>query len=348
MRNTVNASEFNTAIAKVKKGLAKNPSFKSLGQVKVEFKNGECILIATNLEQYVISKIPSYGEHDFSFVFKNTESVIKASKYFDKDLNFVFNDGVLTLASNNKSLKQNTIDLDLFPEIPIIEISSIYKYNAKDLLDRYNKVKYAVSRDKIRPAMAGVCFRDNKMIASDSFRMAVNTDDLLKVDREFIVPNEAMNLLDMFNKKTSIELQVNHRHLIVTDGNTSVITRLIDGEFFDIDRIIPKNTTETYGIDSKRYTKELKYLKDISKDSLNIKFEKGKLTKADEHGEYTVCVGFAEDSDIIYGFNGNYMLDALGQFKNVENVDYNIINNLSPITITHGNDLALVLPVRLA
>lgn len=138
MRNIVDARDFNAAVSRVKKGLAKKTDCKILEQIKVEFRDGECALSSCNFGQHVISKIRAYGKDNFSFVFTNTASVIKAGKYFKDDLTFTLDNGIVTLSSNNKTLKQQTIDAVDFPEIPRIQITDTYNYDADTV--NYNLV----------------------------------------------------------------------------------------------------------------------------------------------------------------------------------------------------------------
>jgi len=299
--------------------------------------------------QSIVSEIEASG-NTFSFVFKNTKDILKASKYFDNDLVFDFEDKIITLNSNKKSCKQTTFLADDFPVTPEIEFENIYSMNVTSLNDRYNKIKYATSKDESKPMLTGVCFRENKMIALDGFRMAINTDDSLTVNSEFIVPQEALKLLSIYDKNINVKMQVNHKFLSITDGSTKVITRLIEGEYFKTDQIIPADSTEVYNIQIEQYEKELKYLNEFTKEIKNheVKFENGKLTCKDFDGEYTTNVDFGIDSNIVYGFDCNYMLDALSQFKGYKKAEYKLKSHVAPITIVSGNDLALVLPVRIA
>lgn len=349
MRNIVNANEFLKAMNKVNKATTKKSGLAILEEIKVDFTENKCTLTATNLNQFIVSEIEANG-NTFSFVFKNTKDILKASKYFDNDLVFDFEDNIITLNSNKKSCKQTTFLADDFPATPEIEFENIYSMNVTNLNDRYNKIKYATSKDELNLILSGVCFSENKMIALDGVRVAINTDDSLKVNNEFIVPQEALKLLSIYDKNVNIEMQVNHKFLTITDGITKVVTRLIEKEYLKTDQLIPADSTEVYNIQIKQYEKELKYLNEFAKDIKNheVKFENGKLTCEGLNGKYTANVDFGIDSNIVYGFNCSYMLDALSQFKEYKNAEYKLKSHVTPITIVSGNDLALVFPIRIA
>ena len=99
MNNRVNASEFLTAMNKVSKITKGKQSLQILENIKVEFTNNKCILTGTNLDQYIVTEIEAQGDN-FGFVFIDTKSIIKASKYFSDELIFTFTDNVITLNSN--------------------------------------------------------------------------------------------------------------------------------------------------------------------------------------------------------------------------------------------------------
>jgi len=346
MKNTVYARDFLTAITKVNKVLPKKTNMPILQQIKVEFTDNKCTLIGTNLEQIIITSIDAQGD-DFSFVFNDTKAILKACKYFENDLIFTFDDGKITLNSNKKSCKQFTFIEEEFPNIPKVKADDSYIIQSDALLNRYNKVKYAVSTNEKQPVLTGICFRNDKIITSDGFRMAMNTDVSLTVNREIVVPQEAMNLLSIFDKNININMLVNHKYLSFSNDNTIIISRLIEGNFPKTDSIIPQNSNEEYNIGTKEFENQLKYLNEFTDKQNNIiKFKNGILS-THNNGEYTSQVDFGQESDIIYGFKCNYMLDAIGQFKNADIINYKIISKVAPIVITDGSDLALVLPWRL-
>ena len=348
MRNIVNANEFLKAMNKVNKATTKK-ILPILEEIKVDFTDNKCTLTGTNLNQFIIAEIAAQGD-SFSFVFKDTKSIIKASKYFTDDLEFIYNtDGNVTLNSNKKSCKQVTISVDEYPITPAIEFDDIYNIKSDTLINRYNKIKYAISKEETKPILTGVCFREDKIIALDGYRLAINTDENLMVNREFIIPQEAMKLLNIYDKNTSLQMKVNHKQVLFTDGKITLITRLLEGEYIKTQDIIPQDSKEEYDINIKQYVNELKYLNEFTdKIKPYIKFEKGSLTSKNENGEYSSNVDFGKDSNIMYGFNCDYMLEALNQFKDVDKVSYKLNSSVAPILITNENDLALVLPVRLA
>ena len=197
--------------------------------------------------------------------------------------------------------------------------------------------------------MTGVCFDKDKVLAIDGFRLAMNTNKDFCVNEKFVVPQGMMNLLDGFDK-SDINIGVSKNHIIFKSEDVTIISRLLEGEYLDYERILPQNNNEEYAISIKQYTNELKYLKEFvtNKNKCPVKFDNGVLTLDNEDGEYRAKVDIQGESKSIYGYNLNYMLDGLSQFKDMDSITFKADGELKPIVLTDNKEnFALVLPVRL-
>jgi len=351
MENRVNANEFLSALTKATKiNKGKHTYLPILEEVKIVFTDRKCTLISSNLEQWGVIDIPANG-NSFSFVSHNTAAIAKACKYFNNDLVFDYDEdkNTIQLSSGGKSCKQLCFDVKDYPEIPVVESVNTYNTNAKELLNRYNKIKYALSKEDARPIMTGVCFDKDKVLAIDGFRLAMNTNKDFCVNEKFVVPQGMMNLLDGFDK-SDINIGVSKNHIIFKSEDVTIISRLLEGEYLDYERILPQNNNEEYAISIKQYTNELKYLKEFvtNKNKCPVKFDNGVLTLDNEDGEYRAKVDIQGESKSIYGYNLNYMLDGLSQFKDMDSITFKADGELKPIVLTDNKEnFALVLPVRL-
>ena len=350
MTSIVNAKEFLEAITKATKVNKGRQTLPILEEVKIDFINGKCIITTTNLEQWGIFSISANGDN-FTIVPQNTSSIVKACKYFKGDLTFEYNEekNIVKLSSNNKSCKIACCDSTDYPEIPEVTATNTYHYNANTLFDRYEKIKYAISQDDLRPINTGVYFNKNQMATIDGYRLAINSNDELNIESEFVVPQGAMNLLNIF-EKTDIEIDVCKKYVAFKDQNTTIISRLLEGDFFDYNGAIPKNNSDEYIVEVKQYINELKYLKDFtsSRDRNPIKFDNGNLCLYNSNGIFTAKVDIKGKANAVYGFNINYMMDGLSQFKDNKNVVIKSGTSVDPIILTDNKDnLALVLPVKL-
>jgi len=350
MKNTVNANEFLSALTKATKINKGKQSLPILQEVKMSFENGKCILTSSNLEQWGTFSISAYGD-SFTFIPQNTASIVKACKFFKGDLVLDYDKekNTVQFSSNGKSCKVLCCDVKDYPEMPTPTAEHTYHTNADELLNRYDKIKYAISKENTRPIMTGVCFDEDKVVTLNGYVLAMNTNKDFCVKEKFVVPQGMMNLLDSFNK-SDIDIDVNEKYIVFKNNDITIISRLLEGEFLDYKAVIPQNSNEEYTIDVNQYTNELKYLKVfvINKDKCPVKFEDGVLTLNNIDGEYKAKIDIKGKTNTVYGYNLNYMLDVLSQFKHIDNITIKTNSSVQPIVLTDNKDnLALICPVRL-
>ena len=340
--------DFKIALEKVEKGIAKKSALPILEAVKIEIKEDHCYLISDDLEKRIETKRNTISENmEGSFILENPKKILKAVKLFkEMETKFNITDKKITIISGNKQIEIiNKFNPKDFPEGRNIgEIKEQHNYNSKQLKERYNLIKYAASKDISRPILTGICFRNNIMIACDSYRLATNTDDNLTISsKNIVLPSENIKLItDIL--EGSLTINISNKYFIAEDENTKITSRIFEGEYPDINRIIPTNG-EILTINSKEFIEELKYFKDMTnKNDFKVAFKNGKLEVVTNEGKYKSEIETeGQTLDYYVVFDGNYMLEALKQFEG--KIDIYFIGQKAPIKIIQENNLALVLPI---
>lgn len=352
MRATMDARQFARALEKAAKATHRRAPVPALEQVRVDVDGGRCRLTATNLEQHLAAELPAEGGA-FSLLFCNTLQVLKACKFFDGSLVLDYDQdhGALVMACGPRSSRIAVDTVDDYPDFPRETPQAVYHINAQMLSKRFERVKYAVASPKIsRKSLTGVHFTGNLLAALDGYRVAINTDDAMDVRKPFILPMGAMALLPLFGDN-QISIEVGVEWCMLRSPSLSLATRMLDFDVIDFNRFIPTDVKDAYDVNIKQFTTELKYLDALlpEKGRPPIKFEDGTLTASVPNGTHKSSIQLSAPASIVYGFDGQMMLDALGQFKGVETVAVKVNAPLSPIVLTDGGaDLALVMPVNLA
>ena len=78
---TIDAKAFSEGLDQVSKALQKS-MYSALSEVSVRVEDGVCILTATDLDTWLIKRLPAQGD-DLAFVFTSTRDVAKACRMFD-------------------------------------------------------------------------------------------------------------------------------------------------------------------------------------------------------------------------------------------------------------------------
>lgn len=174
------------------------------------------------------------------------------------------------------------IEADEFPTIPSVADCEPAVSLAPDVLrEAIDQVAFAAATDESRPVLVGVLvrLRDTRMFlaAADGFRLATRTVNLpepVAQPMEFIVPARA--LAEVARIAADAEGNVS---IIVTPGggqvlfhteSTELVSRLIEGKFPDIERIIPQQYTTRVVTDTTELTKAVKLASYFATASQNV------------------------------------------------------------------------------
>lgn len=352
MKVTVDAARFRTALETVNKTVKSFPECPVMEQIRVEVKNGICTLTGSNLEQFLVANFPVQGGEAFTCVLQRPKLALKASKHFSGELILDY-DGpghVLRLENGQRSCELFTTE-DEYPSLPPLgDDPDVYTTNAARLNSRYGHIKYATVNDKERPAFGGIRFLDDRLAAIGRQRMAINKDGAFTVRKPFILPAPAMKLLPLFGD-AEISLSVGKLWSVMASEELRLYTRLLALDTFDVDAPIPKQFRETYTVDPNQYAKELHYLNEFVTDIDHTQavFENGALTVSTARGQFRTEVDVEGSAQIKYAVAPQYMMEAMGQFKDTGRVTVNVNAASGAIVLTEatGENLALVLPMRL-
>jgi len=130
---------------------------------------------------------------------------------------------------------------------PALNLTAEMHKFSKDLLySALKRVKFAVSMDPSRPNLAVVSGLDNKITASDSYRLqqVIMSDNL---PFPILIPGNKISLLMKFMEQTpnsTVSLGLNDKNLIVVIGTCLVSLPKLSLKFPDVDKAILKPALE--------------------------------------------------------------------------------------------------------
>lgn len=363
IKNVVNAKEFQSALEKVLKAAPRKSRLPFLLEAHVKFDGASCTLSCTNLELWCQASIPAQGGK-CAFVLMDTRRFLSACKHFSGELEFSYQedpppevnpkktdlDGVLTLRCGDKELRQRVTASEDFPTPPEVTAERTYTVDPDALSKRFERIKYALSDNAVRPCYCCVKFFDNRIGAVDGYRLALNRDESLCVEEPFYISPEALKLLPIFDGK-SCRLLLGKNRAVFDSNAVRLITRLPEGEGLDFDAAIPKDCGESYTVDISDFVGSLRYLGEFIRnpDKDPICFDSGYLSLKNVRGEYISRLKMEHVPSTVIGFKGHYMLDGLKQFqaKKLKSVSMRMSAPHAPIILSDQDDLAMILPYYL-
>jgi DNA polymerase III sliding clamp (beta) subunit (PCNA family) len=363
MSCTIDAGEFRHMLDKALKAAAKRSRIPVLDEALVRFNGDTCAITCTNLELWCQASTPSDAK-PCAFVLTNSRKLLTACKYFSGDMLLSYTeddppksfptrtnlDGSLVMICGDKELRQRVTAAEDFPEMPEVKAEQGYDIDPDVLSKRFERIKYALSSNTNRPSYRCVKFFDDRIGAVDGYRMAVSRDKSLRVEKPFLIPPAAMKLLPLFEGVES-RLSVGEKYVVIDSGCTRVIVRMPEGDSLDFDAAIPDTFKEEHPVDITDFMDDLRYLSEFIQFPSReyVRFQDGVLSVETAKGSYSSKLKLAEIPATVCGFNGGYMMDALKQFqaKKLATVTMRMSSAVSPIIMSDGEDLALVLPMRL-
>lgn len=258
----------------------------------------------------------------------------------------------------------NGYPVEEFPEFDLPESDIKFTLPAEVLKEAIRQVIFAVAADENRPIFTGVLLeiRENQMqlVATDTHRLAwrsVSLENCENVDIKIIIPGKTLNELTkiIVGQEKKIGITVTENQILFSTDETSMISRLIDGNFPNYRQVIPKDhvsrvvaKTKDLGEATERASLLTKEGSSIVRLSLNnnilvisVNTEAGRVRE-----ELPV---YQEGSPIQVAFNARYLSDVLKVIGSDE-INIEFTGPLSPGILKPVEEkrfLSLLLPVRL-
>ena len=160
----------------------------------------------------------------------------------------------------------------------------------------------------------------------------------------------------MITNEKSFEFCVSDRHVFIQSEKQTLFIRLIEGNYPDYHRVIPKENPNTISIPRAEFMGALKRVSLLANDNtkgVSLYFCNDNLSVSTSNPE----IGEAkEDIAIKYsgpvfniGFNARYFIDVLGVVHD-ENIEISFKDELSPCLVTNPSDpgfQSVIMPMRM-
>jgi DNA polymerase-3 subunit beta len=370
MKFTVEKNNLFKSLSHVQSIVEKKNTLPILSNILLEAKNNSLILSATDMDISITDRIDcNIIEEGSTTVSAHTLYDIIRKLQDSSEIEIISNDGkIMSLRSGKSKFSLGCLPRDDFPIIEIDSLENELNMDSQDFLRLINKTRFAVSNEETRYFLNGIYFHKKKEVKGDVLSIvATDGHRLAKFDFKFkgdeneipgvIIPkktiNELYKLLLTFDGNVKINL--NSNKIVFFIGESVLISKLIDGNFPDYRKVIPKDNNNILKVDRLALSLAVDRVSTITNDkSPVIKFKLFKniinmSSTNNESGTATedIVTDYAGD-EIEIGFNSKYILEMINNLED----DYIILNfkdSSSPVTaIEESNpDLIYVLmPMR--
>ncbi len=226
----------------------------------------------------------------------------------------------------NSSFSMTTMSPKDFPSFPDLQCEDSIELPAASISKMVKKVSKAISRDESHVILTGIYLQADgeelTMAATDSYRLAMCE---LKIEGhegqfELVVPGTTFDdVCKLAGKEETIEIGYNDNQIRFKFGNSTLITRKIEGNYPNYRQIIPVEKTVTATIDTKAIVDAVKRVSIMAQEYMQIKLQVIPDTQqimisskaAEVGGAEEVIDAQIEGEEIAIGFNYQYLMDGL-------------------------------------
>lgn len=205
----------------------------------------------------------------------------------------------ITLSAEKEQLKVSTsgfsstilgMNSSDFPKIPnSIDKEKAMSFSQDELVKALSQVLFATSTDETRPVLTGVLFQFKKntisLVATDGFRLSrknltVKIEEDMSVQdgsasgrKTLIIPKTVLGEISRtISEDENIFLGVHdkEKQVIFGMGDTILSSRLLEGEYPDFEKIIPKELPIKVLVDKEEFMRAVKLASIFARESANI------------------------------------------------------------------------------
>jgi len=297
----------------------------------------------------------------------------------DDDITFDINDKLNCEITSGKSFFSmfalKGVD---FPNLPDLTTDSGFVISAELLKTMISKVSHSIAEQDNRPMLCGAFFRiknDNiEVVSCDSYTLSkcstkceissLSLDG--EVDYSFIIPGHALGELSKIlseGKEEKVKFYLSRKHAIVKKEDTVFFTRVIDSDYIDYNRIIPKENDIFVTVDRDRLLTGLERANIIAEEKIQGSGRSYvKITVEDQYlslSSHSLHGGVSDEMDCVHegtdieiGFNCRYLINSV-RVADGENIRITLKSANQAITIEPTekdgtfNYFYMILPVRM-
>lgn len=272
---------------------------------------------------------------------------------------------VMTLKCGGSRTNIAGQNAESYPRVEAAEKTNDVVLPQNLIKDMIQRTSFAVPSEDPRPVLLGGCFnmKDGQidMVGLDGFRLAMRTARVSDVDSvtKAIIPLRALEEIAKLmsdDEEAMVTLRFSQNQMTVDLDKTVLYTNLIDGEFIDYQRVIPKIFSAEVAVSRDDFARCVDRAALMAREGKNnlIKFsvegDKMYITSNSEVGDVFEELDIVNSgNDIVIAFNVKYLMEII-RVINGDDIVLKFGTPVSPCVIApaNGDDFTyLVLPVRI-
>ena len=364
MKFICSKSNLLTAVQTVAKAVPSKTTMSILECILIEADSGNIILTANDMELGIETII----EGD---VLVSGKIALDAKIFLEIVRKLPDNNITIETDDNNKTTiicekaKFNIIgksgeDFSCLPAIEKLDPLVISQYTLKEVV---RQTIFSISDNDNNKLMTGELFEINndelKVVSLDGHRISIRKIGLKNSYpfKKVVVPGKTLNEISKIlsgDTEKDVYIFFSDKHIIFEFDNTTVVSRLIEGEYFRIDQMLSNDYETKVRINKKELLSCIDRATLLIKENdkkpiiMNILDGNMELKMNSTVGSMKEEIDIVKQGkDLMIGFNPKFLIDALRVIED-EEIDMYLVNPKAPCFIKdeEGKYIYLILPVN--
>lgn len=308
-----------------------------LNNALIKVENKKVSLVTTNLDMAVIDHLPVSNSKDgiitvpAKLLAEFISNLPKSTK-----IKITSKNNKIIISAGKYSSTINGAPADDFPELPEINEKSavIFKVGIDEFKNGVNQVIIAASNDFNRPALTGIHFytKDKTLylVSTDGYRLAKkklikDVKSEIKVTIPATTLQEVLRSID--DSMEEIEISFNEDLVRFCLGEVEVISKLIDAEYPDVDKLFSTESEINFVADREELIRVTKlaslFARHGANDAVTCETKSNDnifsiYSIANEYGENDSIIETKVNKDGKISITSRYLIDALNNIDSPE------------------------------
>ena len=355
---TVNRSELVTALRAVRVAAGGTGMLPILANVKIESINNAIFLTTTNLEVYAQRQIGFKGDPLPAVTVPAKAFTDFAGGFSGDNVSLAVDGPKLRLTSGRQKASLNVTDADEFPAFAQLDSAASFTVTREEFDSIVGRVVGFAAKDTARPILTGVQLRGDgntiRAVAADNYRVGVLTLDH-QAEVDIVIPATSLQAAAKVLGGAYVSVTTDGRVVMFSGESGVVISRLIEGQYPNIDPVLPSNFTASILLGQEEFESAAKLA--AMAGTVTVKFEQVDdglrmyASDFDRDFDTTLAVTLSVDApkDIRFALAPNFVSAIASVFGDSTHVEAGYSGPLQPVDFRDPTDAsfrAVVMPVR--
>lgn len=285
-------------------------------------------------------------------------------KFPDGDIKIETNDSYETVITsgdaNIKIVGKSGEDFSYLPNIEKLDSIILSQFTLREMI---RQTIFSIADNDTNKLMTGELFEVNEdklRIASlDGHRISIRKVYLKNSypRKKVVVPGKTLNEISkILNGDTDKDVIIffTNKHIVFEFDNTTVVSRLIEGDYFNIDQMLSSDYETKVTINKRKLLDSIDRATLLVKEGdkkpiiINVTDENMELKLNSTIGSMRELINISKNGkDLMIGFNPKFLIDALRVIDGDE-IDIYLVNPKAPCFIKDSEDsyVYMILPVN--